>query len=812
MRFFDNSVLVVPPFDCAWLSGEDLKFGKAGRGCVSFEARADNDVTVVFKEQAGCKHYRTDTEPNYTVILGSHLNRRFKIEVNGQTVVDIAGIVLSPSVFEKYWISIEDGMITVGKGEPGRGVVYQWIDLQPNCKVQYVGLSSWDKHVGYRNIRVLPPPRCNASARPVVEVQGMYGVAEYLENEEFADIRFVVGKDERIVPAHRVLLAACCSRFLEMPLSAKNEIILPSVDYPILHALLQYIYMGRVQVESFQSLQVQNLAKVFGLQCLVSQCEQLNATYTAAADDYTAVEGSELASHIVEMAYPIDGQYLEMFPALSCDIVAKRLSKFLAIGEYCDIVLFLDDCGVKIPAHRIIMSIWSRPISKMFTNGMMESSTREISFKDVHQEAFIAMVQFMYSGHFELDQQDNAGSLLLPLLVLADQFSVRLLQKECSEQLHQCLTEDSVCAILQVAASIPACETLREACEECCAKHFDYCISAPAAQFRALDNMCLMQILQHPNLWVTSEERVLDAVLMWAADLEGIFGWEDADMKANGFDSFSGNRVQHLKDLLLLVRFPLMPMDLLHRLEGSSLSNHIPIMKELVKEALQYLRQDLTCSSELREDTLSIDHTTQGRLVSLPRTSLRFSRRLSNLKELFYMCDGDGNGVLQYSGTSYGQHPWMNPVLIKRILVSSSSPFSRYTDPKAIVSGKYQCTSFAGPCMKDGRYWSWWKIDLGVGHQLMCNYYSVRQDGSTNFMRGWIFQGSVDEEQWTDLKVHRKDQTICRPGQYASWPVHGAKSLLPFRFFRILLIDSTACASTPWNLSLCYIELYGYFR
>lgn len=48
-----NNVLVVPPFDCAWLMGDELHFAEDGRGCVAFEARADNDVTVVFKEHAG---------------------------------------------------------------------------------------------------------------------------------------------------------------------------------------------------------------------------------------------------------------------------------------------------------------------------------------------------------------------------------------------------------------------------------------------------------------------------------------------------------------------------------------------------------------------------------------------------------------------------------------------------------------------------------------------------------------------------------------------------------------------------------------
>jgi hypothetical protein len=48
-----DNVLVVLPFDCTWLMGDELRFAEAGRGCVAFEARADNEVTVVFKEHPG---------------------------------------------------------------------------------------------------------------------------------------------------------------------------------------------------------------------------------------------------------------------------------------------------------------------------------------------------------------------------------------------------------------------------------------------------------------------------------------------------------------------------------------------------------------------------------------------------------------------------------------------------------------------------------------------------------------------------------------------------------------------------------------
>lgn len=243
-----GQILVVPPFDCAWLVSDELRFAQAGRGCVAFEARADNDVTVVFKEHAGCKHYRTDSGPCYTVVLGSHRNRRLKIEVNGETVLETAGNVLSPGVFERHWISIYDGLITVGKGEPGNGVIHQWVDAHPNCKVQYVGLSSWDKHVGYRNIRVLPTMQVGGAAAAAVLSQEGLGMAGFLENFELADVNFMVGQGSKLVPAHRILLAACCSGFPSCSLPSGEIIRLPSVEYPILKAILEYMYTGQAKV------------------------------------------------------------------------------------------------------------------------------------------------------------------------------------------------------------------------------------------------------------------------------------------------------------------------------------------------------------------------------------------------------------------------------------------------------------------------------------------------------------------------------------------------------------------------------------
>lgn len=61
----------------------------------------------------------------------------------------------------------------------------------------------------------------------------------------------------------------------------------------------------------------------------------------------------------------------------------------------------------------------------------------------------------------------------------------------------------------------------------------------------------------------------------------------------------------------------------------------------------------------------------------------RYQRRLAPAcRELMYVYDGDGNGVITHIATEYGTRQWVNPVLAKKIEVRASSPASRFTDPK----------------------------------------------------------------------------------------------------------------------------------
>ncbi|KAM2592281.1 hypothetical protein TB1_041572 [Malus domestica] len=448
----EKKFLTVAPFECAWR--KDLKFREAGRGCVAFEAFAHNDVTLVFRENVGSQHYhyKRDNSPHYTVILGSHRNRRLKIEVDGNTVVDVEGVGLcSSSAFQSYWISICDGLISIGKGKyPFQNLVFQWLDSHPNCAVRYIGLSSWDKHVGYRNVSVLPLTRNHISLWKHVDcgeyicedddeeeledertAYEKWGIEDFLENWELSDVLFIVGTEERPVPAHKSILVASGN----FPLTSSEDILrLKGVAYPVLHALLQYIYTGRTQIPEPQLGSLRALGLQFEVIPLVKQCEE-------------AMERWKLNKKLfdfgksVELSYPYTRpNCCTAFP-FGVPVDIPRLKQLYLTSKYSDVNIYIEGHGLIARSHKIILSLWSLPFAKMFTNGMSETISPEVILRDISPEAFKGLLEFMYSGELSLEAAVDSGALLLQLFLLADQFGVTLLHQECCKKLLEYLSE-----------------------------------------------------------------------------------------------------------------------------------------------------------------------------------------------------------------------------------------------------------------------------------------------------------------------------------------------------------------------------------
>ncbi|KAG2440290.1 hypothetical protein HXX76_004401 [Chlamydomonas incerta] len=193
--------------------------------------------------------------------------------------------------------------------------------------------------------------------------------------------------------------------------------------------------------------------------------------------------------------------------------------------------------------------------------------------------------------------------------------------------------------------------------------------------------------------------------------------------------------------------------------------------------------------------------------------SVRYQRRcLPFALELEFVCDGDSSGVLHFLGTQYGAQGWVNPMLAKRVDVRASSPTGRTTDPRVLAGRQFVRTNFAGPRYVNGVASSWWQVDLGEQHQLAITYYTLRHDGSQDFARSWVLQGSHDLTNWVDLKRHANDTTVKVPGQYASWPVIGPAAATPYRAFRLLLTAPNASPNpaSRYNFCLSNVEFYGF--
>jgi Farnesoic acid 0-methyl transferase/BTB/POZ domain len=176
--------------------------------------------------------------------------------------MDVACIGLCcSSSFQSYWISIYDGLISIGKGlYPFQNLVFQWMDEKPQCHVQYVGFCSWDKHVSYRNINILPLEHNNNSLWGKFDYNGLekgtsdgigaeyrsLTLRDFCENWEFSDFIFEVGYDRKVVPAHKLVLGV----FGEIPCDFVEADVckLPLVSYTVVRAFLEFIYTGCTQV------------------------------------------------------------------------------------------------------------------------------------------------------------------------------------------------------------------------------------------------------------------------------------------------------------------------------------------------------------------------------------------------------------------------------------------------------------------------------------------------------------------------------------------------------------------------------------
>lgn len=129
-------------------------------------------------------------------------------------------------------------------------------------------------------------------------------------------------------------------------------------------------------------------------------------------------------------------------------------------NDYSDVVFIVE--GQKLPAHRVMMAARSEYFRALLYGGLSESQQTEINLK-VPINAFKALLRYIYSGYLALSQMSD--DIILDTLGLANQYGLTELEEAISEFLHQYLSLENVCSILD-AARLYDLENLLKVCLE----------------------------------------------------------------------------------------------------------------------------------------------------------------------------------------------------------------------------------------------------------------------------------------------------------------------------------------------------------
>ncbi len=149
-----------------------VAFPQAGKGSVTFEAKAYSNIFVAFSENP--YQVRNRSSRMYEIVIGKWDNKTTAIHRKslGDAVIEfehakIPELSPDPTDFKKYWINFDNGKISGGIGALGQNKLWEWTDPYPAAPVKWVGFSNWLSVNTYRNIKVGYPFIAGSGFKPV---------------------------------------------------------------------------------------------------------------------------------------------------------------------------------------------------------------------------------------------------------------------------------------------------------------------------------------------------------------------------------------------------------------------------------------------------------------------------------------------------------------------------------------------------------------------------------------------------------------------------------------------------------------------
>lgn len=149
--------------------------------------------------------------------------------------------------------------------------------------------------------------------------------------------------------------------------------------------------------------------------------------------------------------------------ATSLQLFERRLGHFFNDEEFSDVTFLVQ--GQRVYGHKMVLSIVSDCFRAMFTTGFRESEAMEIEIPDCGHAAFLAVMEYIYTGalpKMDLTQQDRDRHLsrVVEMLELADRFFLDHLKQICETMLQPAVSADTAEYLLGVAQKTNASQLL----------------------------------------------------------------------------------------------------------------------------------------------------------------------------------------------------------------------------------------------------------------------------------------------------------------------------------------------------------------
>ena len=123
----------------------------------------------------------------------------------------------------------------------------------------------------------------------------------------------------------------------------------------------------------------------------------------------------------------------------------KEFLRLLETGDQADVTFNVQ--GVKIKAHKVILTTRCDYFRSMFDSGMQESNLKEVDVVDVEAKVFKGLLKFIYTGILPTFRQEST----MALLTAADKYGVEDLKENCESLLCSHLAGDNIIESLLLA-------------------------------------------------------------------------------------------------------------------------------------------------------------------------------------------------------------------------------------------------------------------------------------------------------------------------------------------------------------------------